>query len=121
MILLGLAGIVLLAKWIDGHRQIPAIAAADEELYLKGPTAKRLSLAFNGLAADWYWMRSLQYVGRKSLNFQSMHSGPISLNDFGALQLRILPSLLRLSTSLDPQFMAPYEYGAMILPVFNSD
>lgn len=121
VIVLGIAGIVLLAKWTDAHSQTPITAAADEELYLKGSTAKRLSLAFNGLAADWYWMRSLQYVGRKSLNFQSMHSGPISLNDFGALQLRILPSLLRLSTSLDPQFMAPYEYGAMILPVFNSD
>jgi tetratricopeptide (TPR) repeat protein len=121
VILLGIAGIVLLTNWIDTHRQTPDIASAQEELYLNGPTAKRLSLAFNGLAADWYWMRSLQYVGRKALNFQNTHPGQFSLNDFGALELRNLPSLLRLSTNLDPQFMAPYEYGAMILPVFNSD
>jgi S-(hydroxymethyl)glutathione dehydrogenase/alcohol dehydrogenase len=40
----------------------------DESLYLDGKTARRMSLGFNGLAADWYWMRSLQYVGRKIIN-----------------------------------------------------
>jgi tetratricopeptide (TPR) repeat protein len=90
-------------------------------LYVKATTAKRLSLAFNGLAADWYWMRSLQYVGRKALNFQKMNPGQMSLNDLGDLDLRILPPLLRLSTTLDPQFIAPYEYGAMILPTFDSN
>jgi hypothetical protein len=121
VILFGIAGVVLLAKWMDAHRQTPVTASAEEELYLKASTAKRLSLAFNGLAADWYWMRSLQYVGRKSLKFQSTNPGQLSLNDFSALDLRILPPLLRLSTTLDPQFMAPYEYGAMILPTFNGD
>lgn len=118
VILLGLAANVLIANRIDRYRQTPVVAS-EEELYLKGPTAKRLSLAFNGLAADWYWMRSLQYVGRKALDYQRMHPGQLSLNDLGTLDLRALPPLLRLSTSLDPQFMAPYEYGAMILPTFN--
>lgn len=121
VILLGIASIVLLTTWIDARRQTPVIASAQEELYLNGPKAKRLSLAFNGLAADWYWMRSLQYVGQKSLNFQNTHPGQFSLNDLGALDLRVLPPLLRVSTALDPQFMAPYEYGAMILPTFNGD
>jgi tetratricopeptide (TPR) repeat protein len=119
--LLGLAGLVLLARWIDGHRQTPAVASDEEQLYLQGPTAKRLSLGFNGLAADWYWMRSLQYVGRKSVNYQSLHPGQLSFNELSALDLRVLPALLRLSTNLDPQFMAPYEYGAMILPTFNDE
>jgi tetratricopeptide (TPR) repeat protein len=121
VILLGIGGVVLLANRIDANRQTPASASAPEELYLTGPTAKRLSLAFNGLAADWYWMRSLQYVGRKALHFQDTHPGKLSLNDFGAFDLRLLPALLRLSTALDPQFMAPYEYGAMILSTFNSE
>jgi tetratricopeptide (TPR) repeat protein len=119
--LVGIAGVLLLAKWMDAHPQRPVIAAAEEELYLQGSTAKRMSLAFNGLAADWYWMRSLQYVGRKSLDFQNMHPGQLSLNDLGALDLRVLPALLRIATTLDPQFMAPYEYGAMILPTFNDN
>jgi tetratricopeptide (TPR) repeat protein len=122
VVLLGSLGVTLLANWIDKHPSIPVIASAREELYLKASTAKRLSLAFNGLAADWYWMRSLQYVGRKTLNFQETHPGQVmSLDDLGFLDLRVLPDLLRVSTTLDPQFMAPYEYGAMILPTFNGD
>lgn len=121
VILLGLAGTLLLARWIDRHRQTPVVESDDGQLYLQGPMARRLSLGFNGLAADWYWMRSLQYVGVKSVKYQSMHPGQLSLNDLGTLDLRLLPSLLRLSTNLDPQFMAPYEYGAMILPTFNAE
>jgi tetratricopeptide (TPR) repeat protein len=121
VILFGAAGIGLLARWIDVRRQTPDIESVQEDLYLKGPTAKRLTMAFNGLAADWYWMRSLQYVGRKALRFQDTNPGQLSLNDLGNLNLHVLPPLLRLSTNLDPQFMAPYEYGAMILPTFDND
>ena len=121
VILFGGAGIVFLARWIDAHRQTPDIESVQEDLYFSGSTAKRLSMAFNGLAADWYWMRLLQYVGRRVLQFQDAHPGQVSLNDLGNLNLSLLPPLLRLSTSLDPQFMAPYEYGAMILPTFNND
>jgi tetratricopeptide (TPR) repeat protein len=121
LILVGLAATVLISNWIDRHRQTPVVASDQDELYLNGPTAKRLSLAFNGLAADWYWMRALQYVGRRSLAYQGTHEGQMSLNDLGVLDLRILPPLLRASTDLDPQFMAPYEYGAMILPTFNDE
>ncbi|HEY6230168.1 MAG TPA: hypothetical protein VIW64_02780 [Pyrinomonadaceae bacterium] len=119
--LFAIAGVVLLARWVDAHPQVPVITSAEEELYVKATTARRLSLAFNGLAADWYWMRSLQYVGRKALNFQRANPGQMSLNDLGDLNLKILPPLLRLSTTLDPQFIAPYEYGAMILPTFDSN
>jgi len=121
VILFGAAGIVSVARWIDAHRQMPDKESVQEDLYLQGPTAKRLSIAFNGLAADWYWMRALQYVGRKALHFQDTHPGQLSLNDLGNLNLHVLPPLLRVSTNLDPQFMAPYEYGAMILPTFNND
>ena len=118
-IVVGLVAVVLIARWMDAHRIQPGPSSADEQLYLKGTTAKRLSLAFNGLAADWYWMKSLQYVGRKVINYEDTHSGRYELDDLGALDLRLLPSLLRLTTTLDPQFMAPYEYGAMILPTFD--
>jgi tetratricopeptide (TPR) repeat protein len=83
-----------------------------------GATAKHLALAFNGLASDWYWMRSLQYVGGKIVAFEDMHNESVVLSD---LDLHLLPSLLRLSTALDPQFIAPYEYGAVVLPELNSD
>src|SRR6185503_7056865 len=120
VILLGLAAIIGLSRWSDLHRQnLPSATEPEEQLYLQAKTVKRLSLAFNGLAADWYWMRSLQYVGRKVIKYEETQPGQQGLNDLGAMDLRLLPSLLRIATTLDPQFMAPYEYGAMILPTFN--
>lgn len=121
VILLGLACAVLLTKKMDLRRQNPEARFGEEQLYLNSNSAKRMSLAFNGLAADWYWMRSLQYMGRKVVNYDDTHAQKIQLNDLGALDLRLLPALLRMSTTLDPKFMAPYEYGAMILPTFNEE
>lgn len=121
VIVLGLAAVVLLAHWIDDHRQDVNSRYSEERLYVDGATAKRLTFAFNGLAADWYWMRSLQYVGRKIVNYEDTHDGRFDLNDLSSLDLRLLPSLLRVTTTLDPQFMAPYEYGAVILPELNQD
>ncbi len=121
MIVFGLAAVVLMAHWIDDRRQDTNARFSQEHLYVDGPTAKRLTLAFSGLAADWYWMRSLQYVGRKIVNYEDAHDGQFNLNDLSSLDLRLLPSLLRVTTTLDPQFMAPYEYGAVILPELNQE
>ncbi len=38
---------------------------ADEDLTLQGAKLKGFSLGFEGLIADWYWMKSLQYLGDK--------------------------------------------------------
>ena len=91
---------------------------SDEPLYVSPATARRMALAFNGLAADWYWMRSLQYTGGKIVDFEDSHSEAFTLGD---LNLRLLPSLLKTSTALDPQFIAPYEYGALVLPEVSTD
>lgn len=119
-IVLSLGIVVMLGRWIDGHR-IASNEPAEEQLYVDGRTAKRMSLAFGGLAADWYWMRSLQYVGRKVVAFEDTHEGRFGLNDLATLDLRQLPSLLRITTTLDPQFIAAYEYGAVILPEVKPD
>jgi tetratricopeptide (TPR) repeat protein len=115
-IAIGLTGVTLLSRSIDARRTNVSMEFAEEALYVNGPTAKRMSLAFNGLAADWYWMRSLQYVGRKIIHYQDTHMGQFNLSSLGELDLRLLPSLLRMSTTLDPQFMEPFYYGAVILP-----
>ena len=120
-IVAGLTGAALIARWSDKHREDVSPRFAEEQLYLGGSTAKRASLAFSGLAADWYWMRSLQYVGRKLVNYEDTHVDQFELTSLNVLDLRLLPSLLRMSTTLDPQFMAPYEYGAVILPTFNDE
>ena len=117
----GLVASTALARAMDSRRPDDSNQFNDEPLYVSGPTAKRLALSFNGLAADWYWMRSLQYVGGKIVNFEDTHDAHVTFSSLADLDLRLLPSLLKVSTTLDPQFMAPYEYGAMILPEINSD
>lgn len=115
LILGGIACVLALARWMDTHRPPVDASVEEERLYITGAVAKRMSLGFSGLVADWYWMRSLQYVGRKVL----AHQGEIQLDDLSALNLQLLPKLLDTATTLDPQFMAPYEYGALVLPAIN--
>jgi tetratricopeptide (TPR) repeat protein len=112
MIVAGMCCVVLLSVWIDRNKPRVQAAVEDESLYLNGTIARRLSLAFNGLAADWYWMRSLQYVGRKIISAPE----DAVLDDLGQLNLKLLPKLLDNATTLDPQFFEPYEYAALVLP-----
>jgi tetratricopeptide (TPR) repeat protein len=121
VIVLGLAEVVMLAHWIDDHRQQMNAPISEERLYVDGATAKRLTFAFNGIAADWYWMRSLQYVGQKIVNYEDSHDGRFNLGNLSSLDLNLLAPLLRVTTTLDPQFMAPYEFGAVILPELNQN
>jgi tetratricopeptide (TPR) repeat protein len=74
-----------------------------------------MSLGFNGLAADWYWMRSLQYVGKKLIN----STGDMSLDDLSGLNMKLLAPLLDTATTLDPEFTEPYEYAAVVLPAID--
>ncbi|HEY0004943.1 MAG TPA: hypothetical protein VGB17_09045 [Pyrinomonadaceae bacterium] len=116
-IALGLASVVALSRWMDARRAPLDVRYEEEQLYMTGAAAKRLSLGFNGLVADWYWMRSLQYVGRKMLNYQ----GRVELDDLSPLNLRVLSALLDTTVTLDPQFMAAYEYGAVVLPSISQE
>jgi len=119
IIVAGLAIVTLLSRAMDARRSTKQFT--DEQLYVNPSAAKRLSLGFNGLVADWYWMRSLQYVGNKILDYDAQHEGRVDFGSLAELKLDLLPQLLNVSTTLDPQFMAPYEYGAMILPEIDSN
>ena len=112
LILGGLGIVVALSRWLDAHRPPIDTKISEEQLYLNGATMKRVSLGFNGLAADWYWMRSLQYVGGKVMNVPSS----VPIDSLGQLDLNLLAPLLDAATTLDPQFMEPYEYAAVVLP-----
>ncbi|HZG51047.1 MAG TPA: hypothetical protein VEZ40_02825 [Pyrinomonadaceae bacterium] len=117
VIVCGLGAAAGLARWFELRR--PPIAQqltrTSDELYLKPEQARRLSLGFNAMAADWYWMRTLQYVGRKA----AVHEGALQIDDLSALNLKILAPLLENATTLDPQFLAAYEYGAIVLPAVD--
>ena len=118
VIIMGMIAVFGLSRWMDEHRPQASAAVEEERLYLTGAAARRMSLSFNGLAADWYWMRALQYVGRKVLKHEAEQT-EFQLDDLGSLDLRLLYPLLDTTTTLDPQFMAAYEYGAVVLPEIN--
>jgi tetratricopeptide (TPR) repeat protein len=121
VLLFALGAVVLLSRSIDARGPHAEAKYGEDQLYLNGTTAKRMTLAFNGLAADWYWMRSLQYVGRKIVAYEDTHEGRFELGNLSALDLKLLPSLLQATTTLDPQFSAAYEYGAVLLPEINAE
>ncbi|HKP81902.1 MAG TPA: hypothetical protein VJT69_07780 [Pyrinomonadaceae bacterium] len=112
VVVVGMACAMLLLRWTDTLRPPADPNAIDESLYLNGKTARRISLGFNGLMADWYWMRSLQYVGKKIITTPE----DVQIDRLGKLNLKLLAPLLDTATTLDPEFMDPYEYAAMVLP-----
>jgi tetratricopeptide (TPR) repeat protein len=115
VIVLGMTSAAILVRWTDQLRPPVDPNLAEESLYLNDKTARRISLGFNGLAADWYWMRSLQYVGKKVLNHQS----DLALDDLSELNMKLLAPLLDTATSLDPEFIEPYEFAAIVLPAVD--
>ena len=114
VVVIGMACAALLVHRIDRLRPPEDPNAIDESLYVNGKMARRISLGFNGLAADWYWMRSLQYVGRKIINSQDLQIDRLS-----QLNLKLLAPLLDTATTLDPEFLDPYEYAAVVLPAID--
>ena len=84
-VLVGLASVVGLTRLIDLQRPVSNPAIEEEQLYLNAATVRRVSLGFNGLAADWYWMRSLQYVGRRCCS-----RARITTRQSGTLNLKLL-------------------------------
>ena len=114
IVVIGMTCAALLVRRIDPLRPPDDPNAIDESLYLDGKTARRISLGFHGLAADWYWMRSLQYVGRKVIN-----DNDVPIDNLGLLNLKLLAPLLDTATTLDPEFLDPYEYAAIVLPAIN--
>lgn len=71
-------------------------------LYIPSAGAvKHLSLGYNGLMADIYWTRVVQYFGGK----HHAHSQ----------EYRLLAPLLDITTTLDPHLVVAYEFGSIFL------
>jgi tetratricopeptide (TPR) repeat protein len=99
MLIVCLAASIITLHKIDTMRKD---ATLEEVLYITSPKVlKRLSLGYNGLLADIYWTRAVQYFGR---NFHD-ETGKYTL----------LAPLLEITTALDPQLIAAYEYGSNFL------
>ena len=106
---------------LESLRPQTDLTLEDQPLYGSDEAIRRMSLGFNGIVADWYWMRSLQYVGRKVLRNREQGIGDLQLDDLRPLNLKLLYPLLDRTTTLDPHFMAAYEYGGVVLPAIDPE
>jgi hypothetical protein len=74
-------------------------------LYVRSPAAaRRAAKGYHGLAADVYWIRTLQHFGQERL------SPPGHVRTYA-----LLYPLLDLTTTLDPYFSIAYRFGSIFL------
>ena len=99
LLVLSLAGSALMLRRVDSLR---AGATLEEVLYVTSPqTLKRMSLGYDGLLADIYWTRVVQYFGRR-------HQARSRRYD-------LLVPLLEITTTLDPHLIPAYEFGSIFV------
>jgi tetratricopeptide (TPR) repeat protein len=99
-----------LQGWID--RTSPRASMGEETLYLSGNAVKRMSLGLEGLTADVYWIRTVQYFGRKLIDSGKPLSSAASEN----ISMELLAPLLNVIVTLDPHHLPAYRFGAIFLP-----
>ncbi len=113
VVVVGIACAALLVRWTDTLRPPIDPNVVDESLYLNGKTARRISLGFNGL------VRRLVLDAFVAIRRQEDPQLPrliflwtISVG----LDMKLLAPLLDTATTLDPEFIEPYEFAAVVLP-----
>ena len=123
VVILGFTAAVGVARVLDAERATARAAVRDEAPYLAPATARRLALGFDGLAADWYWLSALQYIGRKieeqAPAARLEYAQAVQLDRIKAVDPRVLVQLLDMVTTLDPRFTGVYEFAAVVLPAVD--
>jgi tetratricopeptide (TPR) repeat protein len=118
MIVIGLVASIMLTRYVERVRPEMPAGYEDEDLTLQGSRIKGFAFGAEGLLADWYWMNSLQYMGKK---ISTVGLSNLNLDDLRPLNPRLLYPYLNNAADLDPKFIAPYGYGATILPAIDTD
>ena len=100
LLVCAILAIIPIQKRIDAARGL--YGPIEDVLYMpSGKVIGSLSLGNEGLLADIYWTRVVQYFGRKRIDKD--------------VRLDLLGSLLRISTELDPHLLIAYRFGAIFL------
>jgi tetratricopeptide (TPR) repeat protein len=90
---------VLVLRRVD---QLRPQATLEDVLYISSPRIlKRAGLGYDGLLADIYWTRAVQYFGSRHHNY--------------ATNYNLLAPLLEITTTLDPHLVPAYQFGASFL------
>jgi hypothetical protein len=101
------------------ERTYPPPPADEGTVYIQSGTAvRRMTGGFSGLAADVYWIRTLQYYGgtkRKLMDRPRGPEPPPLLAAPAPSEYASLYPLLDITTSLDPLFNIAYRFGAVFL------
>jgi tetratricopeptide (TPR) repeat protein len=97
---LGFASVWKLQHTIDAQRASVS-EERDEVLLRSRKLVKAMSLEYAPLLADIYWTRAVQYYGNKHVR--------------GNANLELLWPLLDITTTLDPNLVVAYRFGAMFL------
>ena len=88
---------------LEGKFQRP-IDTLPPVTWLRSPElSKRVTLGFDSLLADAYWIRAVQYYGDAKLSTSKK-------KEYG-----LLYPLLDITTTLDPRFNIAYRFGAILL------
>src|SRR5512140_2814729 len=83
-------------------REVRDAQPLGDVLYIPSAKAvKHLSLGYDGLMADLYWTRVVQYFGGK--------------HHVKSKQYELLKPLLQITTTLDPHLTVAYEFGSVFL------
>jgi hypothetical protein len=98
--------------WLQHLREeyYPAPPVSESSLYItSGRVLRYLSLGYQALAADLYWIRTIQYYGDTQLKVRTVPAADAHRN------YALLYPLLDLTTTLDPRFHIAYRFGAIFL------
>ena len=99
-LLAGFVGVWKLQERVDAERT--ALRLEADELTLRSPgVMKKLSLEYAPLMGAIYWTRAVQYYGQK--------------HHLGDQNLELLWPLLDISSTLDPNLIVAYRFGATFL------
>lgn len=90
----------------------------DSDLSMNGSRLKGFALGMDGLLADWYWIKTLQYLGDKLL---ARKDAKLDVEDLTPYNPRLMFPLLDNATDLDPHFIGAYSFGAIVLPAIDKE
>ena len=101
------------------EREYPTPPVGEDAVYISsGNALRRLSGAYNALAADVYWIRAIQYYGAAKGRLAARPLAPEPPPMLAAVEsteFSELYTLLDITTTLDPLFDIAYRFGSVFL------
>lgn len=85
---------------------------------LDGEKLRLFCFGMEGLVADYYWMQTLQYLGRKILIARE-RGEKINIEDLTTLNPKMLYPLLDNVVGFDPKFTDVYLFASVVLPAVD--